>query len=119
MNIATTVLKHTIAHLGNHGGTQIWTQLEKTQIDTKAWTTEQNREEKHKLWQKFKTEQRSFNLYTRKVKRRYIKERQIYLLMTKASNVKKFWKEIHQYTTLTSPNKGKTAVCGSPTFFAG
>ena len=27
MNIATTVLKHTIAHLGNHGGTQIWTQL--------------------------------------------------------------------------------------------
>ena len=27
MNVATTVLKHTIAHLGNHGGTQIWTQL--------------------------------------------------------------------------------------------
>ena len=62
-------------------------------LTQKAWTTEQNREEKRKLWQKFKTEQRSFNLYTRKAKRRYIKERQIYLLMTKASNVKMFWKE--------------------------
>ena len=24
-----------------------------------------------------------------------------------------------QYATLTSPNKGETLVCGSPTFFAG
>ena len=93
MNIASTVLKHTIAHLGNHSGTQIWTQLGKTQIDTKSLNKEQNRGEKRKLWQKFKTGQRSFNLYTRKAKRRYIEERQIYLLLTKAPNVKKFWKE--------------------------
>ena len=49
--------------------------------------TEQNMKEKQKLWQKF------FNLCTCKAERRHIKERQIYLLMTKASNIKKFWKE--------------------------
>lgn len=38
----------------------------------KSWTTEQNRKEKHKLWQNF-AEQRSFNLCTCKAKRRYIK----------------------------------------------
>ena len=65
----------------------------KLRLIQKAWMTEQNKKEKHKLWQKFKTEQRSFILCTRKAKRRDIKERQIYLLMTKASNIKRFWKE--------------------------
>ena len=61
----------------------------------KAWTREQNREEKLRLWEKFKKEQRNFNHSTRKAKRHYLKEKQIYLLMTKASNVKKFWKEFN------------------------
>ena len=43
--------------------------------------------------EKFKKEQRSFNHSTRKAKRQHLKERQIYFLMTKASNTKKFWKE--------------------------
>ena len=61
----------------------------------KEWTVEQNTEKKHKLWQKFKKEQRRFNLSTRKAKRQFIKEKQIYFLLTKASNTKKFWKEYH------------------------
>ena len=58
-----------------------------------AWMREQNREEKLSLWGKFKKEQRNFNHCTHKAERQYLKERQINLLMTKATNVKKFWKE--------------------------
>ena len=37
-----------------------------------------------------------FNLCTRKAKRRYIKEIQIYLLMTKASNIKSSGRNLTQ-----------------------
>ena len=89
MNSTTVEQKCITVHLGSHGRVQHWTARKKLRMIQNAWMREQNREEKLSLWEKLKKEQRNFNHSTRKAERQYLKERQINLLMTKATNIKK------------------------------
>ena len=76
------------------------------------WIKTNNPSEKNRLWHIYKNRQKQFNQCIRRVKRKFQREKQQYFLLTKATNVKKFWKAFEEISIANNrTNKGMLPHC--------